>query len=146
MGQDHGTFEHTADMGIWGRGSTPGEAILSAARAMFELSSGGGAPGLVDLREVRVSCEGDSLVELLVETLNEMLSVADLEGLEVAEVVALLEEEGPPHKLEAALVGAAYDGAGGRERLREVKAATYHLAGVERLDDGGWEARCVVDL
>ena len=132
-------FEHQADMGIAGRGSTMKEAFSQAARAMFNL--------MVDVDQVRsrkkvfVHCQGNDQGELLVEWLNHLLAEADIHGMALATFRV--------HSLsKTRLSGTACGEPLDRQRHRpktEVKAATYAMlfVGQER---GQYVARCVVDL
>lgn len=133
----YGYFEHDADFGVVGRGSTPESALVEAARATFAL--------MVDPAEVRqtddvtVEFEEPDLELALVRWLNALLAEARVRGL--------------------ALAGFAIERRGDRwygrgrgdpwshhhERGTEVKGATLTMLEVGEID-GGWEARCVVDV
>ena len=132
-------FEHQADMGIEGRGPTLEEAFAQAARALFDL--------MMDIERIRprkkvpIRCRAHDHEELLVEWLNELLSLADLEGMALGRFqVDRLE----PNGLEGSAWGEPFDP--GRHHPRtEVKAATYAMLFVGP-EDGEQVARCVVDL
>lgn len=141
----HDTLDHTADMGIVGWGAGQGEAFEEIAAAMFELIAGK-AWGETITSEVPIRCEGRRRVDLLVEFLNELLTMADIEDVVFTSVsVVRLEHENDLWKLEALAAGVRREAAGWRLQ-REVKAATYCGARVGEAGAGIWEARCVVDL
>jgi SHS2 domain-containing protein len=140
----HGTIDHTADMGIHGWGDSIAVAFEETATAMFELMAD--LEGLEADRDTAVSCEGNAPEELLVEFLNNLLSLADIEDMVFTEVaVDRLERTGECWMLTARARGATRERAAGRF-LTEVKAATYYGASVIESGEGRWEARCVVDL
>lgn len=130
-------FPHDADMGIIGRGPTLEAAFVAAAQATFAL--------MVDLAAVRpevavrFSFEEPDPEFALVEWLNRLLAEARANGLALG-------------RFHLARSGDRWSGeAWGEpwrddlERGTEVKGATLTMLSV-RPTDGGWEARCVVDL
>jgi len=143
-GRGHDTIEHTADMGIHGWAPILEEALEEGARAMFELSFEG--EGLTADREIKVSVTGRDRPEIMIEFLNELLSVSDREELALLDVnVTGLKEEPDGWSLEAT--------AGGVSRLlhpdrllREIKGATWYGTSVKPDKKGGWSVRCVLDL
>jgi len=140
----HETLEHTADMGIRGWGETPAEAFEETALAMFDL--------IIDRRSAEreedysLSLGGRDLTGLLVEFLNELLSLADIEDSAFVSVkIMRLEGDCGEWDLDAVVGGIPRDRC--RKRLlSEVKAATWYGASVEREKGGRWVAGCVVDL
>lgn len=134
---ESGYFEHDADIGIIGRGSTVEEAFVSAARAMFAIQTGLETVQSRERLELDFE-EGD--VELaLVKWLNGLLAAAG------ARKVAL-------HEFGLVRSGERWRGWGAGERWRdglvrgtEVKGATLTMLSVAQNPDG-WEARCVVDV
>lgn len=143
-GRGHETLEHTADMGLRGWGGSPAEAFEETALAMFDL--------MVDRRDAsaeidyRLSIGGRDLTDLLIEFLNELLSLADIEESAFVSVrIERLEGAGTEWDLDAVIGGISRDRC--RKRLlTEVKAATWYGASVERDKEGRWVAGCVVDL
>ena len=77
-GRGHETLDHTADMGLRGWRTSPAQAFEETALAMFDLMVD--RSGVVAQKEFRLSIGGMDLTELLVEFLNELLSLADIEG------------------------------------------------------------------
>ena len=140
----HETLEHTADMGLRGWGRTPAEAFEETALAMFGLMVDGRS--LRRETEHRLSIGGRDLTDLLVEFLNELLSLGDIEDTAFLSVkIEKLEGNGDEWDLEA-VVGGVPRRSCGDNLLSEVKAATWYGASVERDSGGRWTAGCVVDL
>ncbi len=140
----HETIEHTADMGLRGWGVTPAEAFEETAIAMFELMiDRRGAGSEIDYN---LSIGGRDLTGLLIEFLNELLSLADVEETAFVSVrIEDLQGCGEEWELEA-VIGGIPRGKCRKRLLSEVKAATWYGASVEREGDGRWVAGCVVDL
>ncbi len=133
----YGYFAHEADIGIVGRGETVEGAFVAAAEAMFAIGSAAGAAD-GERRVAVVFEEGD--VELaLVTWLNELLGASREAGLALGRFA--LRREGD--RWEGEGWGRRWSEAG--ERGVEVKGATLTMLSV-RQTDGGWEARCVVDV
>ena len=130
-------FDHDADVGVIGRGATLEEAFESAAAGTFEIMTDLGA--VRRERSVRVEFEEADVELALVRWLNLLLAVAREHGMIFAEF--RLEREGVVWR------GMASGEAWRRELERgvEVKGATLTMLRVEKRD-GGWEARCVVDV
>jgi SHS2 domain-containing protein len=137
VGEAHGTFEHGADFGIYGRGPTVTAAFCAAAEAMFAL--------VTDIRAVKPGVTvffdfEESDVELaLVRWLNLLLFHAADQGLALARFS--LAREGDRWKGSAS--GEAWHD--GLERGTDVKGATLTMLSV-RQEGGAWDARCVVDV
>ena len=143
-GRGHETLEHTADMGLRGWGGSPAEAFEETALAMFDLMID--RAGAASEITYSLSIGGRDLTDLLVEFLNELLSLADIEDAAFVSVsIEKLNGEGAEWDLDAVIGGIP------RKRcmkclLSEVKAATWYGASVVRTTDGRWVAGCVVDL
>ncbi|MBD3180430.1 MAG: hypothetical protein GF417_13155 [Candidatus Latescibacteria bacterium] len=140
----HDTVEHTADMGVKGWGPDIESAFEEAAAAMFGL--------MADTEEcdveftIQVSCEAESVEELLVEFLNSLLTGLDLEdALGISVDLSPLRHREGVYYLAAVAHCVSISSAGGKMR-GEVKAATSYGAGVESSENGIWEAVCVVDM
>ncbi len=140
----HETLEHTADMGLRGWGATPAEAFEEAALAMFDLMiDRRGAAAETDLA---LSIGGRDLTGLLIEFLNELLSLSDVEDTIFVSVrIDRLDGDGEEWDLDA-VIGGIPRGKCRKRLLSEVKAATWYGASVSHEDDGQWVAGCVVDL
>jgi len=132
-------IEHTADTGISVRGKTLEELFALAGCAMFDL--------MVDVRKVKpeeeakLSLEAESLEELLVTWLNELLFRAEVSGMFFSrfEVVSVRD-----NKMKASIKGEPYDQK--RHPIgQSIKAATYHELEVARRE-GQWLARVIFDI
>ncbi len=137
-------FEHGADVGVRGRGSTPEEAFEGAAQALFHLlaeDTGAVSPE----REERFECSAAGLEDLLVAYLNELISLADTNGLVFGRFAVRIEEAPDgPFRLSGRAWGEPID----PERHGSTvlpKGATYTALRVGR-QDGCWVAQCVVDV
>jgi len=137
-------FEHGADVGLRGRGTTPGEAFAGAAGALTSLWASDPASIRPRVKET-ISCEAEDVERLLVAFLDELIFLFAtrrllLAGLEV-------EIEAPPAgpaRLVAWGRGERYDPAR-HESTVEPKGATFTALRVAR-ESGGWVAQCVVDV
>lgn len=132
------TFDHRADIGVRGYGRSVEEAFENGARAMFSV--------MVDIKEVKpidreeISCDAPDLETLFVEWLNNLLSVAHLNG----ELFSTFKVKISGVKLEGSAWGERLD----KERhhiMTEVKAATYSMLKVVKENDV-YIAQCVVDV
>lgn len=133
------TIEHTADIGIAVEAKTVEELFASIACAMFDL--------MVDLSEVQpaqkaeVSLCADSLEELLVAWLNELIFRAEVSGMffskfeveSVGETFLVASAWGEPYRQDKHSID------------QTVKAATYHELEVSQ-SDGSWSARVIFDV
>jgi SHS2 domain-containing protein len=130
-------FDHDADIGVIGCGATVTAAFEAAATAMFAI--------MVDVEQIKPLCSVHvSLTEPDLELafarwLNELLGAAQAEHLVLGRFELMREGDqwsgdawGEPWRR-------------GLERGVEVKGATLTMLRV-RQTNGGWEARCVVDV
>lgn len=133
------TIEHTADIGIRVEASSAEELFALIACAMFDL--------MVDLPAVRpdhraqVSLRADSLEELMIAWLNELLFRADVSGMFFSRFEVESVNGG---SIEASVWGEPYE----EERHsigQGVKAATYYELEVSQADDG-WSAAVIFDV
>lgn len=130
-------FEHDADMGIIGRGERIEEAFENAATAVFAMMTG--LRGIKPQTSIAVEFEEADPELALVTWLNRLLGEARSRALCLGRFH--LRREGARWSGSAA--GEAW--CAGLERGVEVKGAT--LTGLAvTLQDGIWEARCVVDV
>lgn len=140
----HETIEHTADMGLRGWGETPAEAFEETALAMFDLMID--RKGIVAEIDHTLSIGGRDLTGLLIEFLNELLSLSDIEETAFVSVrIERFEGSGEDWELDA-VIGGIPRGKCRKRLLAEVKAATWYGASVNHENDGRWVAVCVVDL
>lgn len=132
-------FPHGADIGVRGWGATPAEAFEQAALATSAIVVD---PSLIRLETaVDISCEAESLDDLLVEWLNavifEMAARQMVFGAFSVEIDGL--------RLTAVARGERFD-PDRHDGGVEPKGATYTMLRVARRDDGTWEAQCIVDV
>ena len=132
-------FDHTADLGLVGRGEDLGEALAWLASGMFSVVANLEA---VEPREtIRVSVNATDREALAVDWLNELLFRYEADGFLPKEFHVAIDagETG----LDADCVGEPADPQ--RHRLRSVvKAATYH--GLQISHDGEWRIQVILDI
>jgi len=133
------TFDHTADVGIIGRGATLGEAFANAAKAMFSL--------MVDLdrieprEERRIDVEADDSEGLLVAWLAELLYISEVDNLvfnrfdvdEISDTRIVARAFGEPLDLDR------------HNPKLMVKAVTRHMLQVAP-EEGGYQVRVILDI
>ncbi len=132
------TFEHEADIGIRGFGSSIGQAFENAARALYSVIVNVTLVRPVEQRTLTVTANDHEL--LLVEWLNALLSLSDMERMVFS-------------KFEVRISGTMLTGKAWGETLDqvrhepfvEVKGATYHMLSVKE-QQGLYTAQCVVDV
>ena len=130
-------FGHDADVGVVGRGATLEQAFVAGAEAVFALIT-----RLEDVRpleSVEVQFEEADPELAFVTWINQLLGHAHENGLVLG-------------KFELERDGERWRGRGWGEPWREemergvdVKGATLTMLSVTQTD-GGWEARCVIDV
>ncbi|QDA31633.1 archease [Thermococcus indicus] len=136
-------YEHTADVGIRGYGESLEGAFEAVALALFDV--------MVDVKKVEsrecreVEVEGEDLMALLYNFLEELLVLHDMEGLVFGDVDVEIEKTEEGYRLRAKACGEVldYEKHGPKE---EVKAITYHEMRIEQLPDGRWMAQLVPDI
>ena len=135
-------YEHTADIGVRGYGSTLEEAFEAVALALFDV--------MVDVRKVEpkecreVEVEEEDLEALLYSFLEELLVLHDVEGLVFGDVKVEIEKTENGYRLKARACGEPLSEK--HEPKEEVKAITYHEMEIKQLPDGRWMAQFVPDL
>ena len=142
---DFEQFEHGADVGVRGFGSTPAEAFEGAAHALFALLAESPASVHPEVEE-GFELEAPGLEELLVAYLNELISLADTKHLVFGAFEVEIREGGGagPWRLAARARGEPFD-PGRHEWTVQPKGATYTALRVAR-EAGRWLAQCVVDV
>jgi SHS2 domain-containing protein len=130
-------FEHDADVGVVGRGATLEEAFVAGAEAVFALMTR--LAEVRELRSVEIQFEEADFELAFVTWINRLLGEAHENGLALG-------------KFELGRDGERWRGRAWGEPWRDdmergvdVKGATLTMLSVARTD-GGWEARCVVDV
>jgi SHS2 domain-containing protein len=132
-------FEHGADIGIRGMGSTLAQAFENAALAMFSVV----VPNIQDLvpsRFWQLSCESYDQEALLTAWLNTLLSYSDI----YRAVFCSFEVKIDGCSLTADVKGIPYEELT-VEKGVEVKGATFTELYVGKQNDV-WIAQCVVDV
>ena len=132
------TFDHEADIGIRGFGSSIEEAFENAALAMYSVMVRIETIEPREPKEMNLSAPDEEL--LLVEWLNALLSLSDIERMVFSRFEVRIEGT----SLTARAWGERLD------RIRhepnvEVKGATYHMLKVNKSGDR-YVAQCVVDV
>ncbi len=147
--REYKVFEHPADAGVRGRGTSLEEALANAARALFVLAAD--IDTVRPRQRVRIHLVSTDRASLLVDLLNELIALMDLEGLLFCDVEDLeVRTAGDRLSLDAIAVGEKL--CPERHRVRvEPKAATYSQLLVGRIVDGCdpgsvWVAQCIVDI
>ena len=137
-------FEHGADVGVRGRGATPGEAFAGAAAGLTWLWASDPA-SVRPLVQEAVTCEAEDLERLLVSFLDELIYLFASRRLLFAHLQVEIETPaGRPAHLTARGRGERFDPAR-HESAVEPKGATLTCLKVCRSGDG-WLAQCVVDV
>lgn len=133
----YGYFDHEADVGIVGRGATLEEAFEQAATAMHAIMADPSA--VRPERTLRVEFDEPDDELALVMWLNQLLGESRAEGLALGRFH--VRRDG------AHWVGEAWGQPWSNDLVPgvEVKGATLTMLHVGPAD-GGWEARCVVDV
>jgi len=135
--QDYEYFDHDADVGIVGRGSSLESAFESAAKAMFAVMLD--VEAVKPEREVVFEFEEEDPELALFTWLNKLLVLAREHDLALGKFRLVRQGNkwigkawGQPWSTDL-------------ERGTEVKGATFTMLSVEQ-ENGVWQARCVVDV
>lgn len=130
-------FDHDADIGIIGRGESIEKAFESAAEAVFAIMAETLPEPLES--EIAFEFEEEDTEFAFVRWLNTLIAYAQSRSLILGKFE--IKREGPLWHAKA--WGAPWN----KEIVRgvEVKGATLTMLCVEKRE-GGWEARCIVDV
>lgn len=133
-------IEHTADLGVVGRGDTLAEALEWAATGMLGFMAD---LDRVEEREtVQLSIVSSDREALAVDWLNELLYRFEADGFLPRRFEVTVNDDGT--SLDARCVGETV-APGAQEIRAAVKAATYHS--VEVAENGGeWRVRVYLDI
>jgi SHS2 domain-containing protein len=130
-------FEHEADIGIRGIGSSLEEAFAEAAKAMFSVMVD--IKAVIPLKTVELECQAENQEELFIEWLNKLLAEASINDMVFSEFIVHIKD----HGLKATVKGEKLDT--DRHKVKtEVKAATYSQLKIERNQET--IVQCVVDV
>ena len=137
MNERYSYFDHDADIGIIGRGTSLEESFESAALAMFAIMADVEVLHGHELVEVTFNEEDNEYA--LIEWLNTLLALAHMKHLVLGRFE--LHKEGNFWR------GKAWGDKWRKdlERGTEVKGATLTMLSVQKKEDH-WEAQCVVDV
>lgn len=120
-------LDHTSDVGVVARGGSIEETLSLLCLGAFSIAYD--LEGVAVLEQWTVSADGRDLVEATIRILNEALFLHETERA-LFSSVSVRVTYGNAVSLEARLGGETFDP--GRHRLlRQVKAATYHMASVK---------------
>ena len=132
-------FEHTADLGLRVRSPDLPTLFREAGEGLFAMIAGERARS-GPTRRFRFELRAERRDDLLFDWLNELLYTFDTTGCVLGGFEVELEGE----RLRGSAEGAPLDEED-RERVREVKAITYHGLRVEPAAEG-WLAEVIVDI
>jgi SHS2 domain-containing protein len=131
--------DHTADVGLQVRASSPAEAFKAVGEAMFDIML---HREEVDERETwRISVAATDWEDLLVRWLEELLYRYEIDGLVVRR--CFIREIVPDH-LNADAVGEHLD-TGKHQPKIQIKAVTYHQLKAQQASDG-FEIQVIFDI
>jgi len=132
-------FDHEADIGVRGFGTTPADAFAHAALAMTavvcELQS------VKPSQAVTIECSANDLEVLFVDWLNSLVYEMATRKM----LFSRFEVEITGHSLHAVAWGENIDVARHQPAV-EIKGATYTALHVTQDDTGRWTAQTVVDV
>jgi len=140
MEQEYELIDHTADIGIRVKGSSPEELFVHAAEAMFDILARPKRT-LIPSISYPVTAEADSIDELLVRWLQELHMAFDMRKLVLTHIWI---DEISPTRVSGGGKGLKFDGM--RHTMgTQIKAVTYHGLKVEE-QDGEWLAEVIFDI
>jgi SHS2 domain-containing protein len=137
--KEYGLIEHTADIGIRVKAGGLRELFMKTALAMFDIIAEPKKAKVRGIKTIKLAQHADNLEELMVNWLNELLSLSAAKGLIFT---GLKIKKLRPDYLEAELKGR------GIEDFKvnsEIKAATYHQLKIEKKVDT-WQAEVIFDV
>jgi tRNA nucleotidyltransferase (CCA-adding enzyme) len=132
-------FEHQADIGVRGYGTTLVEAFEQAGLAVVAIMVP--LERVVPGTRVRVECEAPDDEMLFADWLNCIVREMSIRRMVFSRFCVRIEA----HRLSGELWGEFLD-IDRHEPSVEVKAATYYELKVWQDPQGGWVAQCVVDV
>ncbi|UCC94748.1 MAG: archease [Candidatus Omnitrophota bacterium] len=141
MMEDFEFFEHTADVGVRVTGKTLNELFANSSKALFKL--------LVDSplkqnKKREIQLEAQTLEELLVNWLNELLSIFFAEKFLPLEYNIRIEDNPQSKNIRGVILGEEFNPYENKINM-EIKAATYHNLRVEHNRDG-YTAEVIFDV
>jgi SHS2 domain-containing protein len=138
--KNYQVIEHTADIALRVRAKDLAGLFSNAALALSEISVGKiPAKGPLKKESLSIKQNADTLDELFVNWLNELLSLSSAKSLIFTGFKIKNISEGSIEAEAEALDNASY-------RIeKEIKAATYHDLKIQKLA-GGWQAEVILDV
>jgi len=132
-------IEHTADIGIRVKGKDLNDLFKNSASAMFDIIAEKKESPVIKQRKIKIEQKADNLEELLVNWLNELLSLSATKELIFSEFRINKIDK---NTLQAVVIGEDIK----NYRVNtEVKAATYHQLKLEEAK-GGLQAELIFDV
>ena len=131
-------FDHEADIGIIGKGSSLEQAFEEAAKAIFNVMFD--IKSVSAISNIEVACEAVNSEELLIEWLNKLLAESTINNMVFSEFEVKIQGD----KLKGLAKGETINHEKHKTKT-EVKAATYSQLKVEERK-GDFIAQCVVDV
>jgi len=122
MSKRYEFIDHTADVGVKAYGDTLSDAFEMAATAMFDIITDSSTIG--EVGEYTIQLSADSLEELLIDFLSELLFLHDAYGLLFGSFRIEIDEE--KRVLNASIAGELFNDHK-HKKGNEIKAVTYHL-------------------
>ena len=134
-------IEHTADLGLRVRGKTSEDLFKNYAATLLTILTDYQPKKLISKK---ITLQAQSLAELLVDWLNELLSIFFADNFLPKEYNLTISDDKGGKILQAEINGEEFDFEN-IELKREIKAATYHDLKVEE-NDSGYVAEVIFDV
>lgn len=132
-------IEHTADIGIRVKGSDLKELFRNAAAAVFDIVAEKKELQLKKQTKIKIQQKADNLEELLINWLNELLSLSATKELIFYDFQINKVDK---NTLQAVAIG---EDIKNYKVNAEIKAATYHQLKLEQYKTG-WQAELILDV
>lgn len=143
MRAQHGTLEHTADLGLWIEAEDLSGLFAGAAEALGQVMWESPPQGEVVWRSLDL--RGVDLVDLLVRYLNELVYLFDAEELLCVKVDIAIDQHPDGSAVLVGRVGLVEFDPAQHNGATAVKAATYHQAKLVRRGNR-WRAEVFLDV
>ncbi len=132
-------FEHEADVGVRGYGTSKTEALVQLAIAMTAVVTD--PKGVIPRVPVPIACDAPDELTLITDWLNALVFEMAVRRMLFSRFEITLID----HHLTATAWGEPIDIARHRPAV-EIKGATQTLVGLSRQPGGSWCAQCVMDV
>lgn len=130
-------LEHTADVGVRARGSSPEDVFVQATRGLLDIT---GATGSGSGERIVIEVSARDMAGALVDWLEEVLYLQDARDSVISDVqVERADDSGASGWVEISPRRNDLEGTA-------VKAITYHQLQVSKLHDGTWFATVYFDI